>query len=67
MEDSTEMVIYFYDKDENVLVEDDYGGDGWASRLEWTATEDGTLCAKTEDRDTAARPAMEYNVSLSEM
>jgi hypothetical protein len=65
--DYIDTVIYLYDEDENELAEDDDGGDGWASRLEWTAAEDGTLYVKIEDWGSAAGPGTEYDISLSEM
>lgn len=64
--DYIDTVIYLYDEDENVLAEDDDGGDDWASRLEWTATEDGMLYVKVEDWGGAAGPGTEYDISLSE-
>lgn len=67
--DDIDTIIYLYDEAENELAYDDDEGDEYlASRVEWTAEEDGTFYLMVRDfDDAAAGPGAEYDVSVSEM
>ncbi len=62
-----DTIIYLYDEEGNELAsDDDKGGEPLASRLEWTATQDGILKISVRDlRGGSAGPGTEYDISLS--
>ena len=62
-----DTIIYLYDEEGIELSSDDDRGDEFlASRLEWTATEDGTLYIMVKDLwGSSAGPDTEYAVSVS--
>jgi len=64
-----DTIIYLYDEEWNELAADDDRGDEFlASRLEWTATEEGALYVKVKDFwGTSAGPGTEYDISVSRM
>lgn len=62
-----DTVIFLYDGQANELAFDDDGGDeAWASRLEWTAAENGILYVKVVGWiPTSSGPATRYDLALS--
>lgn len=62
-----DTIVYLYDEEGNELAsDDDKGGELLASRLEWTATEDGTLYVMGRDLwSSSAGPGSEYDISVS--
>jgi hypothetical protein len=62
-----DTIVFLYDQEDNELASDDDGAmEELASRVEWAAEKDGTLCAMIRDlRDSAAGPGTEYEVSVS--
>jgi hypothetical protein len=62
-----DTAIYLYDQEGNMLLsDDDGGGELWASRFQWTATEEGRLYVMIRDLgDNDAGPRTSYDVSLS--
>jgi len=63
-----DTVIYLYDADGQELTSDDDGADEpLASRLSWTADEDGALYVMIRDLgDSVAGPGTEYRISVRE-
>jgi hypothetical protein len=61
----SDTVLYLYDGARNELAsDDDSGGEIWASRLEWTAPEDGTLYIMVEGWvQTSAGPRTRYDLA----
>ncbi len=62
-----DTVIYLFDAAGNELAWDDDGGDElWASRLEWTAPEDGTFYILVEDWfEASAGPGTRYDIFVA--
>jgi hypothetical protein len=63
-----DTIIYLYDPDGQELASDDDGGDeSLASRLVWTADEDGAFYVMVQDLgDAEAGPGTEYGISVRE-
>jgi ribosomal protein S11 len=61
-----DTVVYLYDAAGNELAWDDDGGEQlWASRLEWTAPQDGTLYVLVEDWfEASAGPGTRYDIAV---
>jgi hypothetical protein len=62
LEGDCDTVIYLYDEDGIELDYDDDGGDGYASRIVWTAPSSGTYYVLIEEYQGGAGPDVGYRI-----